>query len=336
MAGFFGLFDFTKPGPGVPKDAPPKARIIVFFEIFSRKFWNLVKINIMFNIFNLPAIIGALFVTHFIFQNNVIPGDAIDPDRAMGELFTRFMISTVFLCIPVVTVGPAQAGFTYILRNYAREEHAFIWWDFKDNAIKNFKESLIICVIDFIALIVMGIAINFYLSFKGDNLLMSFASGILIISFVVFLMMHLYMYPMLVTFKLTVRQVYKNALVFSMIKFFPNLGILLLCIALLFVSLGFYPVIGIILYMFITVSTIGLITNFYVYPKLKKYIIDKIEGETSEEDESYEGDETYEEDETYKRDEFSKEDPSSPEDSSYEEDSSYSGDDSYEGDSSPE
>ena len=50
MAGFFGFFDYTKPGPGVPnpEDAPKKARILVFLEILQRKFWNLIKINLMF------------------------------------------------------------------------------------------------------------------------------------------------------------------------------------------------------------------------------------------------------------------------------------------------
>ncbi len=31
MAGFFGFFDYTKPGPGVPEDLPPKSKFIVFF-----------------------------------------------------------------------------------------------------------------------------------------------------------------------------------------------------------------------------------------------------------------------------------------------------------------
>lgn len=285
MAGFFGLFDYSKPGPGVPKDAPPKAGIIVFFEIFARKFWNLVKVNIMYNIFNLPATLAVIFITHFFFQNSLIPGDLNDPDRVLSELIIRFMFGSFILCIPLVTVGPAQAGFTYIMRNYAREEHAFVWWDFKENALKNLKESLIISVIDLIVVIVSGITINFYFHFIGKSIFVSIASGIAILAFIIFVMMHIYIYPMLVTFKLTIRQVYKNAFLFSLIKFFPNLGILILCAALLFVSLGFYPVIGIILFLLITVSIIGLITNFYAYPKLQKYMMDKLEdnGEAQEE-----------------------------------------------------
>jgi uncharacterized membrane protein YesL len=278
MAGFFGFFDYTKPGPGVDKDAPPKARIIVFFQILSRKFWNLVKVNMLFGVFNLPAIAAAIFASMFVFQKTI--GE--DP---LTDLIVRLVLGSVLLCIPIITVGPAQAGFTYVLRNYAREEHAFIWWDFKENALRNLKESIIISIIGFIFVIIMGIAINFYISLQEIGLVVSIAIGLLIMTLILFLMMHMYIYPMLVTFKLTVKQLYKNAFVFAIIKFFPNLGILLLCIILILASF-YYTFIGVVLLVFITFSFIGLITNFYVYPSLQKYIIDKLESE----DEDYDQD----------------------------------------------
>ena len=40
MAGFFGIGDFTKEGPGIEKDAPEKKKIVVFFETFFRNFWK--------------------------------------------------------------------------------------------------------------------------------------------------------------------------------------------------------------------------------------------------------------------------------------------------------
>ncbi len=270
MAGFFGFFDYTKPGPGISKDEPPKPRIVVFFEIYQRKFWNLIKINLMFLLFNLPAIVAAMIATQFLIQKTI-----------MGDLGTdmtlRFIISLIFLCIPIITVGPAQAGFTYLLRNYAREEHAFLWSDFKEHALKNLKQSLIISIIDFAVVLLVSIDINVYLSIKGtNNLLVSVASGLLILAFIIYAMMHMYMYPLLVTFKLTIKQLYKNALIFAMIRFIPNLLILILCIGLILAS--FYNIIiGFILFPFITVSTIGLITNFFVYPTIKKHIIDKME-----------------------------------------------------------
>lgn len=281
MAGFFGFFDYSKPGPGVPKDAPPKARIIVFFEIYFRKFWNLVKINLMFNIFNLPALVAVVFGSMYLIQRQITDDPAMD-------LAVRFIFGSVFLCVPLITVGPAQAGFTYILRNYSREEHAFLWWDFKDTAKSNFKQSIIISIIDFVAFILFGIIINFYFSVEypseAANLMVIFARAMVIISFTVFLIMHMYIYPILVTFKLTMKQVYRNSLIFALAKFLPNLGILILCILLILLSFYFNTLIGVVLYIFLTVSTIGLITNFYVYPKIKKHMIDKLEPEEDDED----------------------------------------------------
>ncbi len=266
MAGLFGFFDYTKPGPGIPKDAPPKPRIVVFFGILQRKFWNLVKINLLFMLFNIPAIIGMLFASIFVIDQN--------PNDPVADLVVRFALGVFFVTIPVITVGPAQAGFTFIMRNYAREEHAFLWWDFKEHALKNFKQSLIISLIDFIVVIVAGISIRFYLHQMAENSFWSFPAGLVIVAFIIFLMMHLYIYPMLITFKLTVKQIYKNALIFAFVKLIPNFLILLLCFAITIVTFLNY-LIGIILLIFITYSLIGLITNFYAYPIIKKYMIDK-------------------------------------------------------------
>ncbi|MDD2637225.1 MAG: DUF624 domain-containing protein [Bacteroidales bacterium] len=124
MAGFFGLFDYTKPGPGVSKDEPRRKGIFLFFELFFRKFWNLVKMNLLFLVFNIPAIILSMFALGFIFQRTFVPDDPL------VELLVRFSLSSFLVCIPVITVGPAQAGFTYIIRNFVREEPTFLWWDF--------------------------------------------------------------------------------------------------------------------------------------------------------------------------------------------------------------
>ncbi|MCX7710212.1 MAG: DUF624 domain-containing protein [Clostridia bacterium] len=272
MGGFLGLFDYSKPGPGVPKDGPQKPRIVVFFEIYTRKFWNLVKLNLMFVLFNLPAILVAAILaiaSQLFFKNKV------SEDLLLDFVF-RFVFAAVALCIPVLTVGPAQAGFTYILRNYAREEHAFIWGDFKEHALKNFKEGIIISLIDLAVTLVIVFDIYIYRSLDKSSLLITAASVLLMISFVIYFMMHLYIYPMLVSFKLTIKQLYKNALIFSLIYFLPNLGILVLCLVLTFASF-IMPILGFMLFPLITMSTIGLITNFYVYPRLKKHMFDKIE-----------------------------------------------------------
>ena len=268
MAGIFGFFDYTKPGPGINKDEEPKAAVFVFLDIYFRKFWNLIKINLLYFIFSIPTLL--LFMLASIF---VIPQISTD---VTIDLMMRMIIGAIFFVIPVITCGPAQAGFTYLIRNYAREEHAFIWSDFKEHSLKNFKQGMLISAIDFVVFMVVMLDLRIYLNMKSSNFLMMIPTILLFFAFIIFIMMHMYIYPMLVTFKLTTKELYKNAFVFSMMKFLPNLGILILCFVLTLATFYFTPV-GIILFPLLTLSTVSLITNFYVYPKLKKYIMDKVD-----------------------------------------------------------
>lgn len=276
MAGFFGLFDFTKEGPGVPKDAPPKPRIVVFFEVLGRKFWNIVKMNLLFGIFNIPAFIFLLF---FAARVQDLFLSAYNVTLSAEELSVSFFTVTVplmiyFVCLPLITVGPAQAGMTYVLRNYSREEHAFLWWDFKEQALKNFKQSLIVSLINAAVTVIVFLDVYLYRQFSNVNpMLITAATTFMVIAYIIFMMMSMYIYPMMVTFDLTIRQLYKNAFLFAILKFFPNLLILIVVFLLVFLSFYFSPVIGYLLFIFILMGLTSFITNFYVYSKIDKYMI---------------------------------------------------------------
>ena len=302
MAGFFGLFDYNKPGPGVPKDAPPKSPFVVFFEILQRKFWNLVKVNMMFLVFNIPALVLGMLVMLFFFPN-ILPDALNNSDTLVSDMLLKFILLTLMMCVPMITVGPAQAGFTYIMRNYAREEHAFLWSDFKETALKNMKQSLIISTINFFATFFMLWSIRAYIIIGADNLLMTAGAALMVMLFAIFASMNIYIYPIMITFNLSIKQIYKNSLIFAVIKFIPNIGILLLSAFIILLTFGmiipFSQLIGIALYLFLTVSLIGFLTNFYAYPKLKKYMLAHIEDDEDEdedEEEEGEGDEEEESD----------------------------------------
>ena len=60
MAGFFGLFNYEKEGPGISKDAPKKKTFVVFFETFFRNFWKFIVINLVYGIISLPVLTNGL------------------------------------------------------------------------------------------------------------------------------------------------------------------------------------------------------------------------------------------------------------------------------------
>jgi uncharacterized membrane protein YesL len=124
------------------------------------------------------------------------------------------------------------------MRNYAREEHAFLWGDFKDTALKNMKQSLIVSTINFFVTFLMLWSIRAYLVLGTGNFIMTAGSAFMVILFAVFACMNMYIYPIMITFDLSIKQIYKNALIFAVIKFLPNVGILLLSSFIILFSFG--------------------------------------------------------------------------------------------------
>ena len=117
MSIFSRLTHYDRPGPGVDKDGPKKPRIVVFFEVFFRKFFNLCKLNLLFMI----PVVAVIAIIYLLMNLLLMVG--------INNLFVAL--------IPVVLIFPFVAGLTYVTRNYAREEHAFIFSDFKDSVKEN-------------------------------------------------------------------------------------------------------------------------------------------------------------------------------------------------------
>ena len=93
---------------------------------------------------------------------------------------------------------------------------------------------------------------------------------------------------MIVTFKLTLKQLYKNAVIFALIKWLPNLGIMLLIAAmvllpLLLINGHFAFIVSVLLYAVIGQSFTAYLQTFFVYPTLKKYMIDNPKADKSKE-----------------------------------------------------
>ncbi len=243
MAGFFGLFDYSKPGPGVQKNAPKKKSFVIFFEILARKFWKLISVNLLFALFSLP----------------------------------------------VLTVGLANTGLSYVTRNFAREKHAFVGGDFIDTIKKNWKQGLVVGIINLLFTVVAVFAVVFY--FQVDDIIGYIALALMLSIILIFTFMKYYMYMMLVTFKLSIKQLYKNSLIFAFAGFGRNL--------LLFFIFGlFYILAALILYMDLVIGILVvtfmyillfpafrmLLIQFTVFPLIKKHMIDPYYKEHPNED----------------------------------------------------
>jgi uncharacterized membrane protein YesL len=196
--------------------------------------------------------------------------------RKFWQLITLNLIYFLF-CIPIVTIGPATAGFTYVLRNFSREEHSFVWMDFIDNFKKNWKQSFLVSIINLFAGIVISYSVFFYgtlNSQKGGFYIVPFSLTLLIS--MIFIFINYYIYIMIVTFHLNLKQLYKNAFIFALAGLFRNFltSIFILIIAFIMYILVVSTPIGMLLIPLIALSLAGFIIVFNSYPLIKKLMID--------------------------------------------------------------
>ncbi len=281
MAGFFGMANYNKPGKGVEKDEPQKKGVPRFFELFFRKFWNYVKLNLLYIVTCIPAIIYYIFIVSWLLSD-VMAGLASEIDIALGMLVVG---AAVAMAIVMFGAGsPCVTGYTYILRNYVREDHAWLWSDFVEQTKKNFKQGIVAFLVDVAVMTVFLINLRFYLIMWNQGLIYSVLGVLFAMVVVLYLIMHTYIWTMMVTFTLTLKQIYKNAFIMTVLAMPRNLGGMIVrgaVYGILFYSF-INPLIAFILTVTVMISVEGLIGQMFSYPVIKKYLLDRIE-ETEEE-----------------------------------------------------
>lgn len=219
--GIFG-FNYSKPGPGIDKDAPQKKGIFRYFDIFMRKFWKLIQANLIYFLCSLPMLF-ILYITAPLSSGMVTSlTSGLSLDAADAETFAATMHLTLrsFFAVMLLVFwgsGPASAAYAYITRCFTREQHAWIFSDFKDKFIENFKQSIIVSIIDVVALFLVMNSIYFYFTtYKSTgNQLWLFACCLMCTVIFIYTFMHFYIYQFMVTFSSKLFQLYKNALIFS-------------------------------------------------------------------------------------------------------------------------
>lgn len=247
MAGFFGLFNYEKEGPGISKNAPKKKTFIVFFETFFRNFWKFIVINVIYGIISLP----------------------------------------------VITNGLAAAGITNVTRNIARDKHSFGTSDFLETIMKNWKQALPAGIINTLIYIILGFDIYFFYT-ASEGIMATVGLGISLCMLFIFTVMQYYIWTLIITFKFSLKQVYKNSFKFVFINmkmnllcFFAILLVYAVNIALVFLLQSYFlPVITfeLLLYILLFPSFRYLLVQYCTFPSIKKYIIDPYYAEHPDED----------------------------------------------------
>lgn len=260
--GLFGS-NYERAGSGIAKNAPKKKGFFRFFEIFGRKFWKLFELNFLYFLSFLP-VIGAA-VLYLVLSSQ------------LGTI-----LAAACLVLFAVIIGPATAAHTKILKNFVMEKPTFLAHDFFRTFRSEFKHSCIVGILD--CLLVCCISAAFYvyprlIEQTGNKVFYVFFAITLSIG-VIGLLMNFYIFPMLISTNLSLKNVLKNSLALSVVALKTNIVTLLIvsavvavyAVVLMFVNIR-YSMILLFLLPFLPASWLGLVIVFQSYPIIQKYII---------------------------------------------------------------
>lgn len=208
MGLFSGMFSGKSNRPDFTPDMMPKNRFELFFEMLKLNLFNLLKVNLMYFVFWIP-----FWIWTWMNLNVLLTYDSVEAFAADGYM----MVYAMGAALCVMITGPAKCALKYITRNYARDEHVWLWSDFIGAIKANWKQGLALSVLNglFLFLFVYGLSFYNNMAAATGSYVYLFLQVLLVVLGVMFLLMNLYAWPMMVTYELKFTQILRNSLVLA-------------------------------------------------------------------------------------------------------------------------
>lgn len=241
------------------------------YRVFFKSGWSnlirLMAVNGLFWVFNIPSIIWSYFfgivfvpvlapVMHWdsfitIMSENGNHEISYQLYMLLVIFFINAMVSSCLICI-----GPFQAGFSQVYKCIRDGSSCSLFTDFKAGMKDNWKKSLVTMLIGIVITAILLLAVSFYLNLGGYlGIIIGCVFGVL---FYAFILIQNFVYQMMVSTDLKLGKIYKNAILFVLIRFGP-------CLAVALVLILLYFVIPFVLLMSASYLTLGLFLFLYLF-----------------------------------------------------------------------
>ena len=123
---------------------------------------------------------------------------------------------TLLILIPCIAItGPFTAGLSYVTRNWARDEHAFPWADYKDAIKANWKQGLLVSTITGCVPFLVYICWRFYGDMAVGNAVWVIPQMLILMLGILWALAVTYMYPMMVTYQMNFRTIIRNSFILA-------------------------------------------------------------------------------------------------------------------------
>lgn len=301
----FNLYSmFNRDGKGVSKDNTlnilEKPGIGNFFKLISRRFNQMLSVNMFYIFGNFPFLFGLFALAGYTSGSGIAPTSSLytvlkgtmyfDVSPLIASVngiygiqaktvipSTATYIFYALTLLVLFTFGIVNVGCTYIIRNIIKGEPVFMWSDFWYAVKRNLRQGIIFGIIDlFISFMLVYDLIWFRANINAGKMMSAFY----IISFgMIFLyfFMRMYVYLMMITFDLSLFKLFKNSMFFAVLGIKRNIMCLIgtaLVLLLNYLLFMIFMPIGIILPFIITPALCSFISVYCAFPKIKELMID--------------------------------------------------------------
>lgn len=290
---FMNNYYYGKSGKGdYQKDDLPRTRWQLFWEMLRIRLAGLFRLNITSVIAWLPAMYVLIQLMSDIFNiAGISQAVEMDPSSAtpeqlalvanLGSLYHSVITRSLLYLVPAVFItGPFQAGMAYVTRNWARDEHAFVWSDFKDAFKSNWKQSLVISLITGLMPLILYVGYRFYGDMVSQSILFIVPQMLTAMLGVIWSLALVYFYPLLVTYELSLSNLLRNGFLLAIGRLPQTIGVRLVMLLPALVALmvsWFMPAYTI--YALMTLAgyylLIGNALARFVYASLSNAVFDK-------------------------------------------------------------
>lgn len=193
----------------------------------------------------------------------------------MGRVADLIILNVIFVicCLPVITIGASLTALHYVTLKMARNEESYIVRSFFKSFKQNFKQAT---VINIVMLLAGGILFADFSIVKSMEGTMASVLLMLLVAFSFFYMLvFLYVYPVLAKFYNSIKNTFKNAFLMS-IRHLPY-TLLMLVVTLFPIAIFFIPGVqlqSLILMLFIMLgfATLAFINGHFLVKIFDNYI----------------------------------------------------------------
>lgn len=216
--GFFDRLYYGKAGKRDYSEMDmPKTRVSLFFLVLKDHFFDVCKVNLLQLVFWLPFL--AWTYINFVAIQSLDMIAMLEQENGTQTLISTigsYLMMWLIGLVPCIAItGPSSAGAAYVMRNWARDQHVFLFSDFKDAIKGNWKQGLGVSLITSIVPVAAYTAFTYYGGIALSNVLMILPMILVFLTLLLWTLMLPLLYPMMVGYELRFKDLLRNALLMA-------------------------------------------------------------------------------------------------------------------------